>query len=270
MFVRHELQSEWGLGKILAVKKHTLTINFNNGGVMQFDRTITPLRIIRGEAVFPKKNGLRKTVGIVYYFARPHQSYSLKDFKKHPPPHCSGVYGWYFDELPPYVSQEGCSYIRTRWWPFRKKWWLLYNGQAKNLRDRIVNYHIKGRHYAEGTMSSFRMSLGCLLSDKFGLMLSYPPETFGKKEEKLNSWLEDHARVAWVETEYLDKVEQEAIRNFILPLNHGHNQHPLKEPLSDLRTEFREIAKSEKPKKKHFKKAYRTFTKECKELGIKK
>jgi hypothetical protein len=114
------------------------------------------------------------------------------------------------------------------------------------------------------------LSLGCLLSDKLGLGLFYPPESFGKKEKKLNKWLEEHARVAWVETKNLDAVELAAIEKYLLPLNHKHNQHPLKIPLSKLRSEFRKISKSDVQKKKYFKKAYKKFVKQCKQLDIEK
>ena len=133
---------------------------------------------------------------------------------------------------------------KTGWWPFRTKWWLLYIGQAKNLRERIVDYHIRGGHYAEGTMSSFRLSLGCLLSKKYGLVLYYPPESFGNGGEKLNKWLAKHARIAWVETKDIDAVEKASIEKYTLPLNHKYNEHPLKEPLSKLRMEFKNIARS--------------------------
>ncbi len=136
----------------------------------------------------------------------------------------------------------------------------------------MLNYHIKGDHYPQGTMSSFRLSIGCLLSRKFSLILHYPPESFGKGEIKLFRWLNENVRVAWIEIkeEYLDTVELAAIEKYTLPLNHKDNQHPLKQPLSHLRSEFRRIAKSEKFRKKDFKKAYGEFVTKCKELGIKR
>jgi len=204
------------------------------------------------------------------YFTNPGKIYSLNDLEESPPPRRSGVYGWYFDEPPPYVPKSGCTPVKTGWWPFRTKWWLLYVGKAKNLNDRIVTYHIKGRHYAEGTMSSFRLSLGCLLSDNLGLELSYPKESFGQKEEKLQNWLNQHARVTWIETNNLDVVELVAIEKYTLPLNYKHNQNPLKKPLSNLRAEFKKIAKSQNPEKKYFKKVYKTFVNECRSLEIKK
>jgi len=199
------------------------------------------------------------------YFANPDKIYSLNDLEESPPPRSSGIYGWYFDEPPPHLQTHGCTPVKTGWWPFRTKWWLLYIGKAKNLCDRIVTYHIRGGHYAGGTMSSFRLSLGCLLSNKLGMILCYPPESFGKKEKNLNKWLEKHARVAWIETTDIDATEKKAIKNYILPLNYGHNDHPLVQPLSNLRKAFRNIAKNSdrKPKKKYFRKAYKKFVKEC-------
>jgi hypothetical protein len=209
----------------------------------------------------------------VNYFAKPRKIYSVNDLLQSTPPSVPGVYGWYFDELPPYVPKVGCVAIKTGFLPFRTKWWLLYIGQAENLKDRIVNYHIKGGHYAERTMSSLRLSLGCLLSKKLGMILCYPQGTFGEKEKELDKWLKEHARVAWVETKDIDTTERIAIENYRPPLNSKHNdRHPLRKPLSGLKKAFKEIATNleQKPRKKDFKKAYKQFVKECKSLGIEK
>lgn len=292
MVVRHKLQPEWGEGKILKVQGSTLTIDFDGGGEKQFDSRFAPLEVPGDKGIEVQDTRSDKTIkghveffdpddeydadvikGYVDYFAKPDKLYSLSDLEKQPPPRRPGVYGWYFwDYVLPYVSTDNCTYSKTGIWPLKTKWYLLYIGQAKSLRDRIVNYHIKGHYYGGIEISSLRLSLGCLLSDKFGLTLSYPPESFGKKEKKFNSWLEDHARVAWVEleTEKLDAVEDAAIKKYTLPLNYKKNQHPLNIPLSNLKSEFRKIAKSEKHKKKQFKKAYKKFAEECESIGIKK
>ena len=215
-----------------------------------------------------------------FYFKDPILK-SPKELEKEKTPSSSGVYGWYFDEPPPYVPKDGCTVVKTGLWPFRKKWWLLYIGQAKNLKDRIVTYHIKGRHYPEGTMSSLRLSLGCLLTKELNIFLWKIPTdkegkyryTFGKKEKKLNNWLRKHARVAWFITKNIDAVEKKTIAEYTLPLNYiGSTHHPLAKPLSDLGTEFKNIAKSSarRTKKKDFRKAYRHFVKDCRALGIKK
>lgn len=205
------------------------------------------------------------------YFESPNLL-SIRRLEAEKPPAFSGIYGWYFDELPPYVSKIDCTSVKSGRWPFKSEWWLLYIGKAKNLEERIVNYHINGNHYAEGTMSSLRLSLGCLLSDKLGLTLNYPPESYGKKEKVFNKWLEKHARIAWIRSTIIDEMEKQAIIKYTLPLNYEYNHHPLVQPLSNLRKALRQIVQDQyhKPKKKYFKKAYKTFVSECKSLGIKK
>ncbi|KKK90187.1 hypothetical protein LCGC14_2725580, partial [marine sediment metagenome] len=91
-------------------------------------------------------------------------------------------------------------------WPLRTRWWLLYIGKSVDLKERIVDYHIEGKYYAKVTMSSLRLSLGCLLSGELGLRLNDSPQSFGKKEKKLNKWLEKHARIAWIKTEKSNEV----------------------------------------------------------------
>lgn len=273
MVVKHKLVPKWGLGEIVAVNGTTIAVNFQNVGTKDLDSTVAPLELVRDRKVTiynsRPDSDKAKIEADVNYFAKPDKIFSLKDLrKKGLPPSESGVYGWYFDEPPDYVPTTNCE----RKWVWFKRWWLLYIGQAKDLEDRILDYHIKGKHYAEGTMSSFRLSLGCLLSDKYGLNLYYPPESFAKKDKKLNNWLKKHARVTWIETENIDAIEKKAIDRYTLPLNHKYNEHPLKSPLSNLRAEFKNIARNSvrRPKKKHFRKAYKRFVRQCKALGIKK
>lgn len=205
----------------------------------------------------------------VDYFAKPDKIFSLNDLQESPPPRLPGVYRWYFKEPPDYVPLKGCTYKRL----YFTKYWLLYVGRADDLRQRIVDYHIDGKHYAEGTMSTLRLSLGCLLSRELGLVLYYPPQSFGKKgDKKLNKWLRKHARVSWIETENNALLETQAIQKYVLPLNHSHKQHVLKKPLSNLRSDFSSIAKNSvrKPKRRYFKKAYKKFVKQCRAIGIQK
>lgn len=271
----HPYKPEWGEGQIENVTDNSVHIFFSNESEQ---KTQMFSRIgFRGEIAWDSSKQLNEEE-LVEYFKKPKKIYSLRDLIKSPPPSDSGVYGWYFNKLPPYVPKKGCTVIKKglRLRPpfsFRQKWYLLYIGRAEDLKDRISDYHIKGKYYAKGTMSSLRLSLGCLLSEKLGLTLSYPPESFGKKEKRLNKWIEKHMRVAWIETNNIKIVESKAITDHTLPLNYRDNiHHPLAKPLHNLRKEFRNIAKTsvEKPRKKDFKKAYNKFVKQCKALGIKK
>lgn len=262
MVVRSSSVPEWGTGTIVKVVGTIITVDFQNAGQREMDSTIAPL-----EFVADNKARIQAEAYAVY-FARPGKLFSVKHLrKKGLPPSSPGVYGWYFKDPPDYVPTKDCSHKRV----YFKKWSLLYIGQAKKLRKRIMDYHIDGKHYEEA-MSSFRLSLGCLLSKELGLLLHYPPESFGKKGKKLNKWLEKHARVAWMETENIDALESRAIHEYVLPLNHKYNQHPLKTPLSNLRSDFRSIAKNSvrKPKRRYFKKAYKKFVKQCRAIGIQK
>ncbi len=85
-------------------------------------------------------------------------------------PKSSGVYAWYFDEVPPGVSTDGCHQSD-------RGQVLLYVGIApkksaagtvskRTLRHRLRD-HLVGN--AEG--STQRLTLGCLLADELGLQL---------------------------------------------------------------------------------------------------
>ncbi len=276
-YVSHPYKPEWGEGKIETVTDSSVHIFFSKEPeqkTQMFGRVG-----FRGEIAWDSSDETGEKYSeqlnedeFAEYFKKPEKIYSLQELGKSPPPSVPGVYGWYFDKLPPYVPKKGCTVVKIGWL-FRRKWHLLYIGNAKNLKDRVFNYHIKGRYYPEGTMSSFRLSLGCLLSERLGLVLSYPPESFGKKTEQFDKWFEKHARAAWIKTGNIEAVESKAIANYTLPLNYEHNtRHPLADPLNVLRTEFKNIAKNSvrKPSKKDFKKAYNRFVKKCKALGIKK
>lgn len=146
-----------------------------------------------------------------------------------PLPSRSGVYGWYFRELPwpidttQCVTWDGCT--------------LLYGGIApkappansrpasqQTLRHRI-RYHYTGN--AAG--STLRLTLGCLLAERLGTQLrrvgSGRRFTFAAGEGRLSAWMADNAYVTWVETERPWLAEQQFIASVSLPLNLDQNRH---------------------------------------------
>lgn len=146
-----------------------------------------------------------------------------------PIPAVSGVYGWWFDEIPPGVPTATCV--------TRDQWMLLYvgispkapprNGAApsrQTLRTR-VRYHYRGN--AEG--STLRLTLGVLLADQLGLQLrrvgSGTRRTFSVGEQELSAWMADHARVSVVEHPTPWTLEEELIGSLDLPLNLDQNRH---------------------------------------------
>lgn len=78
---------------------------------------------------------------------------------------------------------------------------------------------------AEG--STLRLSLGCILSEQLGIELrrvgSGNRLTFATGEGRLSEWLEDNARVAWLQCEQPWEMEAQLIGSINLPLNLEQN-----------------------------------------------
>jgi hypothetical protein len=271
MIVEHKLAHELGLGEIIKVRESTITINFDKAGIKEFDSKITPLEILQDKKIKIQSYNNKDndvTIGVdVSYFARrdPDRFYSLKDLQKFPPPTSPGVYGWYFEKLPPSVPKGGCAVIETGLWLFRTKWHLLYIGKASDLRFRVYDMHFNNRYWMDKSMSSLRLTLGCLLYKDLGIYLQKHPDfpnkdyTFGQRgDQKLSNWMVKHARVTWVETKDYVEFEKKTIDAYALPLNTEDNPKPF-DPLKDLKREFENIAGSQKPRKRYFKKAYKEF-----------
>ncbi len=142
----------------------------------------------------------------------------------------SGVYAWYFDQVPLGVPTDGC-----RVGEFGT---LLYVGIApkappvngarpsrQHLRQR-VGYHFGGNAYG----STLRLTLGCHLAQHLGIELrrvgSGTRLTFTKEgEARLSEWMGAHARVAFVLDDEPWKLEHELIKREVLPLNIADNAH---------------------------------------------
>jgi hypothetical protein len=164
-------------------------------------------------------------------FVDPARVYSCEDVlaRPSPVPARDGVYGWWFQQLPPLVAAEGCC--------VHQGLRLLYagispsrppqNGRApskQNLRERI-KYHYTGN--AEG--STLRKTLGCLLADELGIRLrrvgSGNRLTFVEGEQVLSAWMAENAYVSWVVREGPWELEDELIAELDLPLNLQGNSH---------------------------------------------
>ncbi len=172
----------------------------------------------------------------------------LSDFRKSAEavPKESGVYGWYFEGLPPSVPTRAC-FKRGR-----KR--LLYVGispenksSRETLRSRIRFHYLRN---AEG--STLRRTLGCLLSRKLRIELrrvgSGKRNTFGKVgEARLTRWMATNAAVAWVKTKAPWTVESHLIKALKTPLNIESNRtHGFCRELCQLRAKCLKNAR-EKP-----------------------
>ena len=152
-----------------------------------------------------------------------------------PIPAVRGVYAWYFNEIPPDVLTDGCL--------SKDGHALLYVGispkndaSSENLRKR-GSYHFRGN--AEG--STLRLTRGALLASKS----DFPLRRVGTGnrmtlthlgEQWLDGWMEENARVCWVEHPEPWVLEDELLKSLSLPLNlQGNAHHPFSERLGKIR-----------------------------------
>lgn len=160
----------------------------------------------------------------------------------------SGVYAWYFDDVPPHVPTGDCH-----------SWdgaLLLYVGisprkptmdgraSRQSLRSRL-RYHYRGN--AAG--STLRLTLGCLLETSLGIQLqavgSRNRLTFAGGEDALSRWMSTHARVTWLADPEPWVIEDQLIESLSLPLNlQGNSHHPFQPTLSGIRAAARNQART--------------------------
>ena len=154
------------------------------------------------------------------------------------PPRMPGLYGWYFDALPSAVPVSRCHSIET--------WTLAYVGIAagQTVHKRLRN------HFTNNAFgSTLRLTLGCLLAPELGLRLRRVGRrgerlTFGEGEKQLSGWMEQHARVVFVEHPSPRALEKRLLEEQDLPLNvDGHDAHSFYATLRELRARQRAEAR---------------------------
>lgn len=171
----------------------------------------------------------------------PNRLYSREEVLSNPSPvpKASGVYAWYFKEVP--------QTVKTDRWHVQGDKTLLYVGispkqtprQGKPSTQTIwhrIRYHYRGN--AEG--STLRLTLGCLLSEQLDIELrrvgSGKRMTFHKGEEKINQWMQENAYVTWFSHPEPWRIEDQAINQLSLPLNLKNNKkHPFHRKLNSIR-----------------------------------
>lgn len=174
-----------------------------------------------------------------------------------PVPRSSGVYAWYFSEIPAGTPAGECLSLDGLT--------LLYIGIApkkaltsgakpsqQTLWSRI-RYHMRGNAFG----STLRESLGCLLADDLGIALRRVRSKSSTKREDnvyrytftklgeatLDEWLGRTAFVTWQTEGEPWNLEAELIRTLSLPLNLDQNRHhAFHSGLSAKRRAAREIA----------------------------
>jgi hypothetical protein len=190
------------------------------------------------------KRAERNTVSDHLLFPKQKWSRSEVLGPSRPVPKESGVYAWYFREIPPSVPVTGCHRSDDLT--------LLYVGispkkqaeggkaSQQTLRARL-HQHFNGN----AACSTLRLSLGCLL----GLDLKQigPKRfTFGPDGEAvLSDWMGKNAFVCWVPSHDPWIVEDKflATHGATLPLNvKGNSANPFRDALKSLRRRGRDAA----------------------------
>jgi hypothetical protein len=167
-----------------------------------------------------------------------------------PVPKVSGIYAWYFDEVPPGVDVRNCHII--------PEGVMLYVGIAPKQPPRNgaspstqtlwnrIRYHYRGNAYG----STLRLTLGCHLAETLGIALrrvgSGNRLTFTQYgEHRISEWMSRHARVTWVHADAPWLLETCAMEQLNLPLNlQGNRHHPYYPTLRALRAEHKAAARA--------------------------
>jgi hypothetical protein len=165
-----------------------------------------------------------------------------------PVPAASGMYAWFFREVPPGVAVHRCV--------TRNDATLLYVGiapRAPSTAGKVSSSTLRSRirqHYrGNASGSTLRLTLGCLLRERLGIRLCRTGAkdrlTFADGEQKLSDWMAANASVCWVEHPRPWDIEERVITELRPPLNLAANRtHPFHASLTALRREMKRSARS--------------------------
>jgi hypothetical protein len=177
-------------------------------------------------------------------FVSPARVFSRDEVLSRPPPvpAASGVYGWWFRDLPALIDTSGCCK--------RNGLALLYVGISPRRHpargDAASQQTMRSQlwmHYAgsaEG--STLRKTLGCLLAEQLGIQLrrvgSGRRKTFADGEQVLSAWMSQNAFVSWLVRERPWELERDLITTVDLPLNlEGNAAHRFHPELTQVRAQ---------------------------------
>jgi hypothetical protein len=154
-----------------------------------------------------------------------------------------GVYAWWFRNLPSFVPLYG-----TR---RSNEMALLYVGTSKRPLRKRLGEHV--RH--DASRSTLRRSIGCLLAEELRIELEVTRVSRVSKchfgfgllgEQALSSWMEENARISWVQHTEPLLLEQYVIDTLTLPVNVRGNNHPFAAQLDILLREHETRALSKR------------------------
>lgn len=124
---------------------------------------------------------------------------------------------------------------------------LLYVGIAPRSTTSHATIRTRLRQHFAGNVggSTLRFTLGSLLSDRLQLRLGAKARTSGDGESRLNTWMQAHAFVAFVNVSEPWAIERDTLASLDLPLNLDMNLgHPFHACLSAARAKQLKILRS--------------------------
>lgn len=162
-----------------------------------------------------------------------------------------GLYAWYFDKslLEIFIDKKSKHYFiipSNNLTHSVREWYLLYIGIAgkkngRTLQDRIYTEHLNQN--SKG--STLRQTLCAILWNKINLDPAQQLNTVDEKL-KLTRWMFKNARVAWIEIEKPEKLENIMLDTFgeCLPFNlKGNKANPYLKEIKRLRRVWRKGGK---------------------------
>lgn len=163
-----------------------------------------------------------------------------------PLPASAGIYGWYFDAIPPGIDDIRCHRFQGKT--------LLYVGiapkgpPAVGKKPRTLRARIREHLALNAEGSTLRLTLGCLLADQLGIQLRRVGNgsrlTFTNPGERvLDTWLDRHAYVTYSVQPEPWILEAELLGSELhLPLNISGRRPGPPHFLAEVRTRARAAA----------------------------
>ena len=163
-------------------------------------------------------------------------------------PKSSGIYAWYFDEIPPGIQPDGLHRLDDRI--------LLYAGISPKKPRRedgkpssgTLRSRLRSHYRGNASQSTLRLTLGSLLHQTLGIQLEQSASgrfTFGDGEAALSDWMAKHTRVCWALHPEPWLVESEFMVEVPLRLNLDQNRNSaFHAQLTQARAEQRDLARA--------------------------
>jgi hypothetical protein len=142
-----------------------------------------------------------------------------------------GVYAWWFKNVPSFVPLDGATRFRGMT--------LLYVGTSKRplwkrLREHVID---------DASRSTLRRSIGCIMAEQLRIEFVVTRVSRGTRyhfgfgssgEHTLSNWMEENARVSWVQHDEPLLLEDNLIKTLVIPMNVKGNNHPFSRVLDSL------------------------------------